>query len=111
MLLKRHCEIEKDFKVLKRFPAPEESMEAWERLFCLKGLREIPGIEQYPGFGTNRIFKARVIPLKENCGKSKGYRLIFQCFENDEYLILVFSRHGIYGSEQELINLIKNRLG
>ena len=111
MLLKRHCEIGKDFKNLKRFPAPEESMEAWERLFCLKGLRETPGIEQYPGFGTNKIFKARVIPLKENCGKSKGYRLIFQSFKNNEYLILVFSRHGIYGSEQELINLIKNRLG
>lgn len=110
MLLKRHCEIEKDFKNLKRFPAPEESMEAWERLFCLKGLRETPGIEQYPGFGTNKIFKARVIPLKENCGKSKGYRLIFQFLENDEYLILVFSRHGIYGSEQELMNLIKNRV-
>lgn len=85
-------------------------MEAWERLFCLKWLRETPGIDQYPGFGQYKIYKARVIPLKENCGKSKGYRLIFQFLENDEYLILVFSRHGIYGSEQELINLIKSRL-
>lgn len=109
MQLARHCEIKKDFKALKRFPAPEESMEAWERLFCLKGLRETPGVDQYPGFGQSRIYKARVIPLKENCGKSKGYRLIFQFLENDKYLILVFSRHGIYDNEQELIDLIKNR--
>lgn len=46
--------------------------------------------------------------LKENCGKSKGYRLIFQLMGNDEYLVLVFSRHGIYGTEQELINLLSN---
>lgn len=110
MLLERHCEIEKDFKNLKRFPMPIESLEAWERLFYLKGLRETPGIDQYPGFGQHKVYKARVIPLKENCGKSKGYRLIFQLLENDKYLILVFSRHGIYGSEQELINLIKKRL-
>jgi mRNA-degrading endonuclease RelE of RelBE toxin-antitoxin system len=110
MLIERHYELEKDFRNLKRFPAPVESLEAWERLFYLKGLKETPGIEQYPGFGQHKIYKARVIPLRENCGKSKGYRLIFQVLENDSYLILIFSRHGIYGSEQELINLIKNRL-
>lgn len=110
MLIKRHDEIGKDFKVLKRFPAPEESMEAWERLFCLKGLKETPGIDQYPGFGQSKIYKARVIPLKENCGKSKGYRLVFRLLADNECLILVFSRHGVYNSEQELINLIKNRL-
>ena len=110
MRIIRHCELAKDFKNLKRFPAPIESLEAWERLFCLKGLRETPGIEQYPGFGQHKIYKARVIPLRENCGKSKGYRLIFQFLENDEYLILVFSRHGVYNNERELFNVIKSRL-
>ena len=43
-----HCEINKDYKNLKRFPAPKKSLEAWERLFCLKGLSETPGIKQYP---------------------------------------------------------------
>jgi mRNA-degrading endonuclease RelE of RelBE toxin-antitoxin system len=106
----RHTDIEKDFKSLKRFPTPKESLEAWERLFCLKGLRETPGIDPFPGFGQHKIFKARVVPLGENCGKSKGYRLIFQLLENEINIILVFSRHGIYNNEQELIDLIKNRI-
>jgi len=96
---------------LKRFPAPEKSLEAWERLFCLKGLSETPGIDQYPGFGQRKIFKARIVPLEESCGKSKGYRLIFQLLKNGDCVILVFSRHGIYSSERDLINLIKSRIG
>jgi hypothetical protein len=110
MQIIRHFELEQDFKNLKRFPAPMESLEAWERLFCLKGLKETPGINPYPGFGQHKIFKARVVPLQENCGKSKGYRLIFQLLKNETYNILVFSRHGIYGSEQELIDVIKSRI-
>ena len=85
-------------------------MEAWERLFCLKGLKETPGIKQYSGFGQENIFKARVIPIKENCGKSDGYRLIFKFVSDDLYKIIVFSRHGIYKNENELIKIIKSRL-
>jgi hypothetical protein len=33
MQISRHYEIEKDLKKLKRFRAPLESLEAWERLF------------------------------------------------------------------------------
>lgn len=110
MEITRHLDIEKDFKDLKRFSAPSESLESWERLFCLKGLQETPGIKQYPGFGSAKIYKARVIPLKENCGKSDGYRLIFQICESEKCKIILFSRHGIYRSEQELINIIKNRI-
>ncbi len=106
----RHEDIDKDLKNLKRFPTPEESLSAWERFFIFKGLRETPGIEQYPGFGQYKIYKARVVPLKENCGKSNGYRLIFQILESDVCKVLVFSRHGIYKTEQELLNLIKTRL-
>ena len=106
----RHFDIEKDLRNLKRFAAPRQSLEAWERLFCLKGLSETPGIDQYPGFGQAKIYKARVVPLQENRGKSKGYRLIFQSLGNDVYEILLFSRHGIYQSEQELINLLRERL-
>lgn len=105
-----HREINKDFKSLKRFPAPKESLEAWERLFCLKGLSETPGVEQYPGFGGHKVYKARVVPLQENCGKSKGYRLIFQLLVNGDFMFLVFSRHGIHKSEKDLISLIKNRI-
>lgn len=105
-----HFEIKKDYKSLKRFPAPKESLEAWERLFCLKGLSETPGIKQYPGLRIRNIYKARVIPLKENCGKSKGYRLIFQLLKNGDFIFLVLSRHGIYNSEKDLIDLIKNRI-
>lgn len=110
MLLERHLDIDKDLKKLRRFPAPHESLAAWERLFCLKGQRETPGIDPYPGLGTDKIYKARVIPLKENCGKSNGYRLIFKMTDDDAILILVFSRHGIYTDEKELIAIIKSRL-
>lgn len=106
----RHQGIEKDFKKLKRFPAPKESLEAWERLFCLKGLCETPCIKMFSGFGGIKIYKARVIPLKEKCGKSDGYRIVFQLLENEKYKILVFSRHGVYKNEQVLLELIKDRI-
>jgi len=106
----KHCHIEKDLRTLRRFPAAPESLEAWERLFCLKGLNETPGIEQCPGFGNFKIYKARVVPLRENVGKSKGYRLIFKILDGDIYEILVFSRHGIYKTEGELLQIIKERL-
>ncbi|MDO8676068.1 MAG: hypothetical protein Q7K16_00170 [Candidatus Azambacteria bacterium] len=107
----RHSDIEKDFRTLRRFSAPQESLEAWERLFCLKGLRETPAIDAFPGFGERKIYKARVVPLRENVGKSKGYRAIFQIIDDESFKILVFSRHSIYKSEQELINIVKERLG
>lgn len=111
MKIIRHEAIQKDFKKLRRFPAPQESLEAWERLFCLKGLCETPGIKLFPGFGNHKIYKARAIPLKEKCGKSDGYRIIFKLQENYGCKILVFSLHSIYSSEQELITIIKDRLG
>ena len=111
MKLFRHDDIEKDFRNLRRFPAPEESLEAWERLFVLKGIKETPGIDQFPGFGIAKIYKGRVVPLKENIGKSKGYRVIFQLLEEECYKIIVFSRHGIYHTENDLMKLIKERLG
>ncbi len=110
MRIIRHSEIEKDLKKLKRFSAPRESLEAWERLFYLKGLKETPGITPYPGFNQEKILKARIVPLKENCGKSKGYRLVFRFLRDELYEILAFSRHGIYKNENELMEIIKNRL-
>lgn len=110
MEISRHEDIEKDLRCLKNFLSARESLEAWERLFALKGLKETPGIDQYPGFGTAKIFKARVVPLGENVGKSKGYRVIIQMIEEWKYKILVFSRHGVYKSEQELKMLIKSRI-
>jgi len=76
MDLSRHENVEKDFNALKRFAAPQFSLEAWERLFSLKGLKETPGIDSFPGFGSAKVYKGRVVPLKENVGKSKGYRVI-----------------------------------
>ncbi len=111
MDISRHTDIDKDLRCLKRFAAPEESLKAWERLFCLKGLRETPAIDSFPGFGPRQIFKARVVPLRENIGKSKGYRVVFEMRSNDNCLILVFSRHGIYRNEADLIALAKLRLG
>jgi hypothetical protein len=110
MKIERHCDINKDFKKLKRFPAPQESLEAWERYFCFKGFQETSGIELYPGFSGEKIYKARVVPLKENIGKSHGYRLIFKVLTNESVLLIVFSRHGIYNNEKELFNIIKDRL-
>jgi hypothetical protein len=107
----RHEDIEKDLRNLRRFQAPLESLEAWERLFCLKGLRETPAIDPFPGFGERKIYKARVVPLKENVGKSKGYRAVFQMMDKENCRILIFSRHGVYKSERELINLVKSRMG
>ena len=110
MEISRHDGILKDFRELRRFAAPHESLDAWERLFCLKGLHETPGIDPFPGFGAAKIFKARVVPLKENVGKSRGYRAIFQMLEEERCVILVFSRHGIYHDEKELIDRIRVRL-
>ena len=110
MEIVRHEDIVKDLKNLRRFSAPLESLEAWERLFCLKGLRETPAIDAFPGFGERKIYKARVVPLQENFGKSKGYRVVFQVIDEENCKILVFSRHGIYKSEQGLINLVKERI-
>lgn len=110
MDVSRHDGIKKDFRDLQRFQAPGESLEAWERLFALKGMRETPAIDTYPGFGPRKIYKGRVIPLKENVGKSKGYRVIFELLDETHCKILVFSRHGIYKSEQELVDCIKERL-
>ena len=110
MKVSRHDEIEKDFKNLKRFPAPKESLEAWERLFYLKGIKETPGIDQYPGFGEAKIYKGRVVPLRENIGKSKGYRVIIQMTADNSFKVLVLSRHGIYHVEHDLIEIVKTRL-
>jgi hypothetical protein len=111
MNIVRHEDIEKDLRNLRRFPAPLESLEAWERLFSLKGLRETPAIDSFPGFGERKIYKARVVPLRENFGKSKGYRVIFELTDEENCKILVFSRHGVYKAEQDLINLVKERMG
>jgi hypothetical protein len=110
MEISRHPDIEKDFRALKRFAVPQESLEAWERFFCFKGLQETTGIDQFPGFGQRKIFKGRVVPLQENVGKSKGYRVIFEQIDEEKFIILVFSRHGVYGSEAELIKIIKGRI-
>jgi len=110
MEIVRHEDIEKDLRNLRRFPAPLESLEAWERLFCLKGLRETPAIDLFRGFGQIKVYKARVVPLRENIGKSKGYRVVFQMIDELHSKILVFSRHGIYRTEQELMNLVRMRL-
>ena len=106
----RHEDIEKDLRNLRRFLTPLQSLSAWERFFSLKGLMETPGIDRFSGFGENKIYKGRVVPLKENMGKSKGYRVIFQEIDGESFKILVFSRHGIYKTEQELIKLIKERI-
>ena len=105
----RHSDVTKDFKKLDKYLTPIESLEAWERLLTLKGVHETPAIDLFPGFGEHKIYKGRVVPLKENVGKSKGYRVIFQLVE-EKYKILVFCRHGIYKTEKELIELIKERL-
>ncbi|MFA5000781.1 MAG: hypothetical protein WC531_00940 [Candidatus Paceibacterota bacterium] len=110
MLIDRHEDLAKDFKKLKRWPASIESLEAWERYFCFKGLLETPGIVSYPGFGDTKIYKARVVPLKEKCGKSRGYRLIFKLVANNAILLLLFSRHGVYNDEKELADIIKKRI-
>jgi hypothetical protein len=110
MELSRHDDLEKDLRKLNRFPTPRESLEAWERLFCLKGLQETPGIDHFPGFGSYKIYKVRVVPLKENLGKSKGYRVIIQMTTDDCFKVLVLSRHGIYHDEHDLIEIVKDRL-
>lgn len=109
MEISRHDDIEKDFRALRRSAAPQQSLESWERLFCLKGLRETPAIDAFPGFGVRKIFKGRVVPLKENVGKSKGYRVIFEIIDT-HCIVLVFSRHAVYHSEAGLMALIKERL-
>jgi len=107
----RHEDVNKDLKKLRRYEAPLESLEAWERFFALKGLKETTGIDRFPGFGERKVYKGRVVPLRENLGKAKGYRVVFELIDDNSCRILVFSRHGVYKSEQELIDLTKERLG
>lgn len=76
----------------------------------MKGIKETPAIDQYPGFGAYKVFKARVVPLRENVGKPKGYRVIFRMYDDARCIILVFSRHGIYHDEADLIAIVRNRL-
>lgn len=106
----RHADIGKDLRNLKRFLTAVDSLEARERLFIAKGLQETPGIDQYAGFGNSRVFKARVVALRENVGKAKGYRLVFRLRPDHSCQILAFSRHGIYKSEQELMDIVRTRL-
>jgi hypothetical protein len=110
MEIDRHEDVQKDFKELKRFASPEESLNAWELLFKAKGINETPGIHQIPGFGQRKIYKGRVVALRENIGKAKGYRVIFEVREEERIRILILSRHGIYKKEQELLSLIKKRI-
>jgi len=108
--LHRHPDVAGDLKSLRKFPKPDASLESWEMLFCAKGIRGTPGIDRYPGFGEREIYKARVVPLGENMGKSSGYRLIFERLSDDSYCILVFTRHTQYKQERELQQLIRERL-
>ena len=110
METKRHDAIERDLKALRRFPAARASLDAWERLYLLKGLHETPAIDQVPGFHARKIYKGRVVPLRENLGKTKGYRVVFEVLDKQESKVLLFSRHGIYKNEQELIMQIRERL-
>src|SRR6266550_4544231 len=110
MEIRRHDDIKKDFKALRHCAAPEESLDAWERLFVLKGIHETPSVDPFPGFGDRKLYKARVVPLRENVGKSKGYRVVFEIAATT-CTILVFSRHGVYDTEKELLALIRERIG
>lgn len=106
----RHPNIAGDLKRLRKFPRPDASLESWEMLFRAKGFHGVPGIDRYPGFGEREIYKARVVPLGENVGKSSGYRLILERLADGTYRILVFSRHAQYKHERELQQLIRERL-
>ncbi len=106
----RHENVGRDLKNLRRFPAPLESLESWERFFSVKGLEETPAVDRFPGFGQAKIYKARIVPLQENIGKSGGYRAVFQMIDAQCCKILVFSRHGVYKTEGELIGWVKERL-
>ena len=59
---------------------------------------ETPAIEQYPGFGIRKIFKGRIVPLKENVGKSKGYwatkKTVNYANENTEVIMYAHAKPG-----------------
>ena len=76
----------------------------------MKVLHETPGIDHVPGFGERKICKARSVPLRENVGKLKGYGVVFQMVAEENCRILIFSRNGIYKSEQELMGMVKQRM-
>ena len=114
MKILRHPDLKKDLKKLKKYNAPVESLESWELLFEVKGLENTPSIDKCKGYGSDcNIYKARIIPLKENFGKSNGYRVIF-CIKTKEEsqicYILFFTRHGIYKKEDDLIKIVKERI-
>ena len=112
MRILRHVKIAEDLDHLKRkskFITPSESLEAWEKLFCVKGLTETPGIDRCGGYGSHQIYKARVVAVEEKGGKSQGYRVIFK-IAGDDCIIIFFSRHGVYKKEQELIDIVRTRL-
>ncbi len=112
MEIKCHSDIDKDLKNLKKCADPLGSLESWERLFLVKGINETPGIDPYPGFGDKKIYKARVVPLKENRGKSDGYRLVFQLISNDCIKLVAYYRHnaGKLKKESKVMGVVKSRL-
>lgn len=109
MEIEEHEAVLRDVKKLHRFAAPRESLDSWKRLFAIKGLSETPGIDIFKGFGAHQVYKARVVPLKENVSKAKGYRVVFQ-IRDSQCMILLMSRHGVYKTEKDLMDLVKERL-
>ena len=111
MIISRHPDVERDIRELnKKYSTPLESLEAWERIFSVKGFEFTPGIDRFPGFGGCNIYKARVAPLKENCGKSSGYRIIFRKCDDGNCIVLFLYRHSTVVNEQEVIDTIRYRL-
>lgn len=109
-IVTRHPSIAKDLKNLRRYPQAEKSLDAWERIFCARGLKETPGINRYPGFGEREIYKARVVALGEKSGKAGGYRVIFERRGGTIFCLLILTRHSEYKHEKDLMNLIHARL-
>lgn len=89
-------------KALRRYRHAEDDLRAAERL--LENGKELRHIEEYPGFGSKEIYKARYINQDlGNQGLSSGYRIVYEKVnkENGAARYVIISVYCKKGSPHE----------
>lgn len=83
----RCLEIERDVKALrKRYPHARDDLRAAERL--LENGKTLRHVNQYPSFGSKRVYKARYINQDlDTKGLSSGYRIVYEVIGNGSGVI------------------------
>lgn len=113
MVVRRHPDLARDLKALgRKYRSVAQDLVYAERLLAIR--QSIPETTPYPGFGTHRVYKTRVVNTSIPYGKSKGYRLIYELVaveENESLEIVLLYDHTTYPDEAEVQRQVRSRLG